>query len=278
MSDIHRSRPSHELRADPDHTTFPSTSTRVSPYVYPMQDNSLRSGAVHESPLPYEPPSRSDQMLHDPSSVQVGHSYSYVSVQDQSRQQTHAIPIYGQTHSSVSSAQSWSLPSARPSSWLGPSDQSDRSFASATTAKVQRSATSPTWQRSSHHTNVSATAAPLNLPTLSSPFYPLDSTQDSLPSSSHPQSLLPSSYSSSSMQHQLLPAREYDSAELSLTSSLSTTAHPYHSNAGRDGMMYGQRQPGPSVGLPPISSYSQSLPSQFPTNPGSAPTQYWVRE
>lgn len=276
MSDIHRSRPSHDVHTYPDQTKFRSTSTRAAPYTYPVHEHSLRPSTVHENRLPYESSSGTDRILHDASSTPHSQPYSYMSVQSQNRQQSQAIPMYAQ--SAVDSNQSWSLPSARPSSWLGPSDQSDRSFASPPTAKVQRASTSPTWQRSNHQANISTSSAPLNLPTLSSPFFPVDSAQEALSSSTLPQSIPSSSYTSGSMQTPLLVGREFDNTELSLSSSLSTAAHPYHSNAGREGMMYGHREPGTPRGLPPISNYSQSLPSQFSTNSGLGGTQYWARE
>ncbi|KAF8067046.1 hypothetical protein FPV67DRAFT_1497676 [Lyophyllum atratum] len=270
LSDIAQSCPNHEVLAYPDQTKFRPTSNRASPYAYPTHEHPLRSNAVHENRQSYESSSGGDRMLHDTSTGQVSQSYSYLTPQGQVRTQSRAIPIYAQT--SASSTENWNLPSARPSSWLGPSEQSDRSFSSHTTSKVHRTSISPTWQR------MSASSLPVNLPTLSSPFFPPDSTQESVSPSSHPQSITPSSYTSGSMQPPLLPVgRDYDTSQLSL--SPSNPAHPYHSNAGRDGMMYAHRQPGTPRVLPAISNYSQSQPSQFSTNSGLGdPQGYWPRD
>lgn len=270
--DNYHSRPSHEVHPYSDQTKFRQTSSRASPYAYPANDPSIRGNGAHDNRMAYDSSGNERVLQGSPPSASphVGQPFTYVSTSSHTRQHN---PIYG--HNSASNNENWNLPSARPSAWLPPPEHPDRSYTPLVDApRVHRPSTSPVWQRSSHSAGNSA-ASSLHLPTLSSPFYPQSSHQSPVPTSS--QHTAPSSYNPGQMQPPILSSREYDDQEIALSPSISNPAHSYQSSAGRDGIIYSQRQSGAPRGLPSISNYSQSQTSQYTPSSNSA-QGYWTRE
>ncbi|KAF5371396.1 hypothetical protein D9615_009677 [Tricholomella constricta] len=273
MPELHRSRPSHDVHTHGDHPNYHPPPSRASPYAYPSAGQPRSS--VHENRLSYEPMGGGARILQENASGQsphVGQQYTYMAAQSQSRPQSQPVPIYG--HSSVGGNTNWNLPSVRPSPWLGPAEPSERISLSLAAPKAHRPSASPTWQRSGHPSGANPAGSPL-LQTLSSPFFPSDAPPGCLSSLSHPQSVPSSSYSAGPMQPPLLVGREFDNPDLSLSPSLSNPAHPYHSNAGRDGNLYAERQSGVPRGLPSISNYSLSQPFT-PSSGLGGPQGYWT--
>ncbi|KAG5644465.1 hypothetical protein DXG03_008366 [Asterophora parasitica] len=262
ITDMHRARPSHDVQARGDQPTYHPSSSRTSPYAYPPSEPSRRP-SVHEDPSSYAV----DSACHENPSGQSPHArHKYPYIRAQSHIHTQYVPIY---QGSVTTG-NWNF---RPSSWLGPTDQTDRTPSPLVAPKAHRPSTSPTWQRT-HPTGHMSSGSPALLQTLSSPFFPSDASPGAASPLSHSQPMTPAPYDP--MQSLMVGRELNDFATVS--PSLADPSHSYHPDAGREGSLYAQRQPSTPRSLPPTSNYSLSQPAQFPPSADLGGLQgYWAQ-
>ncbi|KAG6873054.1 hypothetical protein C0995_003534 [Termitomyces sp. Mi166 len=265
MSDIHRARLGHEMYPN-DHSKSRHGNIRASSYPYPSFDS--RSSSGHENHTMYDTVVSGDHVLQDGSLEQSTH-FSYVSAQPHGRAQTQSMLVFPQNF--LNNDGNWTPSSNPSSSWLGPEPQS-RNF-SLSALKTHRSA---------HSSEDVLSPSPLPLPTLSSPFFPDDSSQQLSPPALM-NSISPSSYNPSHIPSPILVGREFGQHDVSLSSGVPNTGQPYNVERNINGLMYApgpQRQSGGPRGLPLISDYPQlqTQPSFSPHLSLGNQQEYWPKD
>ncbi|KAG5651451.1 hypothetical protein H0H81_008609 [Sphagnurus paluster] len=293
MSDVRRSRHGHDVQSYGEHASYRTASSRASPYAYPSNEHAARSHS-REGRLPYE--SSGGARIHqENATVQQqppSQPYSYLSIQGQARPSTQPIPVFGQQPQTTNNgSEPWQ--SSRPSSWMGPGEPSERYASySSSPPRMQRPSVS-LWQRPSPSQpsgNVAPTSTPLNLQTLSSPFYPNGESPHLLSPLTHSQPVPHSPYPVSGPIHgSPLVGRDFNSHELSVSPApLSNNGNVHQSSTGRDGSIYTQRPHSSPREAPALSLYSQSQTPPFPPSSSLGGPQegeyvrltrsYWPRE
>ncbi|KAG6830917.1 hypothetical protein H0H87_006750 [Tephrocybe sp. NHM501043] len=267
MSDIHRSRLGHDLHHN---DKYRQPTSRASPYSYPSHDS--RSTSTHEPRVSYDASLGGRQ---EGSYGQQAHTstlhYTYPSAQSNGHSQTQSMNTFSQ--SSLDTRSDWNL---RPSPWLGTEQSQDRSFTALSAPKAERPLTSPSWNRSSLPSSNPAPSS-LTLPTLSSPFFPTDTSHPLSPQSSSQS--ISTSYGSSHMHSPSLAGREFGHHEISISPGPPLSIAPqYHSGSDRSGLMHVPRHwEGPRA-LPPISNYSQLHPPFSPLSASGGQQAYWAKD
>lgn len=262
---------SHEAyQGNPSDHRFPSSHARSFSYPYPEMDPSLRSNGAGEGSLLYGQHSAGmDQLYHGqlPSASIVPPQLPPHSLTYPFRSHSYPAPQFEAEYS----YETYETPVARPVPWPPGSDhdrialQRSHSFSPSTERLVWPRSTSvpskPTLNPTSSHA--------YELPTLNSPFSPVQISQSSISSSlhsSHPRSTSHSPFNSSAMLHTSSPKLDHSNYMYSSTPSGS----PVSVTSGQDASLYSRGNINPY-----LSHFHPPPHSSLPSSGQATPQPYW---
>lgn len=299
-SETHLSRMSHDTSQS--YREHESLHSRTSPFAYHSSDLTYRHAGSHENRLPYMS-STPDRIPHNLTSSAPPNSSPRIPQQSQfpyqtlENQHSHSqSPMYN--NSVQSNQDSWeSRVRSTTSNWLG-SGTHDRPSVSTTLTGLKSHSYPSASPASSWHTSGSSavpsastdsSSSTYAFSTLSSPFYPNQPSH--LGGNYSPGTPSNGSYPSSANQPSQIGGRSYDQRNYASSPSISpahfpTTSSrdtPLYPSLNQRGSLHGHSGLPRALPLPvqpPMPGYSQSSPSQLPSNNLPVPqiSNYWSRD